>query len=612
MNKLWKKVLSVVMAITVIVGGVAVANNGTNTNPDVSTVLKVGSKSTLESLLSNLRTSEYYRDSGILQSPSQNENQVTGTLPKKDIIDTNEQVEGVREGDIVKTDGNIIYYISNGDLKVFTVGTDKKISSTQTVDLGEFQPFEMYITDSRLVLIGNTYDEQFWSGIMPGFRGPMWFNNSGGTVKIYDRSNLKEVYDLKTNTWIIKHRMIDNNLYLVSSKNLWMYGDDQEDVRPYLAETVDNKEEKKYVDYDNLYYFEGIGFESISLFTTIDVNTLENSYNGFLVNVNEIYMNTDSVYTAGAYYRYDETNNVSSSSVQTVVMKFDVNNNLNYKGASVLDGNIVNQFSMDEHDGLFRIALTNQKWSYNMNTGESVSTVSNNIYILREDIINDRLITVSVSPHLGKPGETIRSVRFTGNLARVTTFLQTDPLYTIDLNDNFRIISEIEETGFSTYMHDWGNGIIVGLGHSADIDGRITGMKISVYSTLNGETKPLGEPLLFNNGTIDGWNWSWSDALYNHKAMLVSPEKNILGLSVNSWNVDNNSWTYESQYMIFSIDPSSSKPVKQITTIEHEKSPLWYSVDRGVYIDGVVYTLSNYQMVSYDLASNSVLESIKI
>ena len=97
-----------------------------------------------------------------------------------DYSETNVQVEGVDEADIVKTDGNYIYTITQGNwyygrwdvaeekeqnypklviAKAYPAEDAEIVSETS---LGEFYPSEIFIHNDRLLVFGNTYEEIEW------------------------------------------------------------------------------------------------------------------------------------------------------------------------------------------------------------------------------------------------------------------------------------------------------------------------------------------------------------------------------------------------------------------------------------------------------------------
>ena len=52
------------------------------------------------------------------------------------------------------------------------------------------------------------------------------------------------------------------------------------------------------------------------------------------------------------------------------------------------------------------------------------------------------------------------------------TFRQTDPLFAVDVSDpeSPKLLSELKVTGFSEYLHVYGQDLLFGLGMEADED----------------------------------------------------------------------------------------------------------------------------------------------
>ena len=125
-----------------------------------------------------------------------------------------------------------------------------------------------------------------------------------------------------------------------------------------------------------------------------------------------------------------------------------------------MDGTLLNQFAMDEHDGYLRVATTTgQVWS-DQDTSES------HVVVLGPG--DGALSTVGSVSGLGR-GETIHSVRFLGDVGYVVTFRQTDPLYTVDLSDPAApaVTGELKILGYSAYLHPIGDGRLIGVGQDA-------------------------------------------------------------------------------------------------------------------------------------------------
>jgi hypothetical protein len=142
-----------------------------------------------------------------------------------------------------------------------------------------------------------------------------------------------------------------------------------------------------------------------------------------------------------------------------------------YVASGELEGSVRDRWSMDEHDGVLRVAVGH---------GSSWSADDNGVTTLRED--GDRLVQVGSVRGLG-PDEEIKAVRWFDDLAVVVTFRQTDPLYTIDLGDPARprTLGELKIPGFSRYLHPIGDDRLVGIGQDADLDGVTQGAQGAVF-----------------------------------------------------------------------------------------------------------------------------------
>ncbi len=77
---------------------------------------------------------------------------------------------------------------------------------------------------------------------------------------------------------------------------------------------------------------------------------------------------------------------------------------------------------------------------------------------------------VGRTDRFGHPGETLRGVRFVGEVGYAVTFLETDPFYVLDLADPRapRVVGEVELPGFSSYLHPIDDGLVVGFGPGGD------------------------------------------------------------------------------------------------------------------------------------------------
>lgn len=226
---------------------------------------------------------------------------------------------------------------------------------------------------------------------------------------------------------------------------------------------------------------------------------------------------------------------------KTIIHKINIDKDkIIYKGFGDVNGRVLNQFSMDEYNGYFRIATTTGNW------GE---TSLNHIYIL-----NEKLEIVGKVEDLAK-GERIFSSRFMGERCYLVTFESIDPLFVIDLSDveNPKVLGYLKISGFSDYLHPYDENHIIGIGKdvNASIDSdkihsshaiyytAIQGVKVSLFDVSDVEN-----PIEVDNWIV-GERGSESEASYNHKSVLFDKEKGILVLPVSvaelipsKWNPD--------------------------------------------------------------------------
>jgi len=195
------------------------------------------------------------------------------------------------------------------------------------------------------------------------------------------------------------------------------------------------------------------------------------------------------------------------------------------------------------------------------------------------------------------------------------------------------IREEIVLPGFDTYQHPWGEDFVLGFGFDADEQGQLQGMKLSAYDVREGQSDVM-QTYLLTEAIFDGiaeedrssWQWAWSEALWDHKAITVSIDHGIFAFAVNAYqqtfiNAEQGddsrgeygyyNFSYHSYYFIFAIDFTSSTPIQLIERIEHPTSSVGYvHVDRGVIINQVMHTFSNRQMISYDLDTKTIAQTL--
>ncbi|MCW2783093.1 MAG: hypothetical protein JWR35_3542 [Marmoricola sp.] len=129
-----------------------------------------------------------------------------------------------------------------------------------------------------------------------------------------------------------------------------------------------------------------------------------------------------------------------------------------YVGSGQLPGIVKDRWSLDEHAGKLRVAV-----SY---AGPSGAVDQNGIEVLSEE--DGALVETGALRGLGID-ENLQAVRWFDNLAVLVTFRQVDPLYTIDLTDQDhpKALGALKIPGYSGYLHPIGSDLVLGLGTSS-------------------------------------------------------------------------------------------------------------------------------------------------
>ncbi len=544
-----------------------------------------------------------------------------------DFSTTNVQVEGVDEADIVKTDGEYIYIVGSGTVRVvkaYKPSVMREVDSIAFTD-EDFYPEDMYVDGERdrLVVMGYTYGDIVPYGV---YAYPSY--GSASRVYIYDISDPENVELIRETSFegnYVSSRKVDDMVYIVLNRyNNYYYGD----IRP-LAEDL----APRFVDGDgdleplvgcgDIQYVPGGGVSNYLIVASVSVDDMDEEVDSEVVlgSSGDVYASRDNLYVAEPKYNwyYWDTDNES----ETVIHKFELNDgDVEYGGQGKVPGDILNQFSMDESDGYFRIATTKG------NTWDEENPATNNMYVLDGD-----MNTVGTLEGLA-PGESIYSVRFMGKRAYMVTFKKVDPLFVIDLSDpkNPNVLGKLKIPGFSDYLHPYDENHIIGFGKDtveAEDENRdfawYQGMKIAMFDVTDvANPKELHKVIIGDRGTD-------SELLWNHKALLFDKEKGIMSFPVTLAEIPQSvkddpdtadyaygDYTFQGAYV---YDVSVANGFDLRGTITHyddnevaEKSGYYWSgindIYRVLYIGNYFYTVSDGMVKASDMGDLEDVNSV--
>ncbi|MCT2535167.1 beta-propeller domain-containing protein [Aquibacillus koreensis] len=552
--------------------------------------------------------------------------------------ETNVQVEGIDEGDTVKLDGDYLYYARDHDIVIASTN-GKESSVVSKIEEQDYYVQQLYLHNDLLISIGHS-NRTIRNDILEDKTSELdyrHFYTNQSTVYIYDisdKQNPKQMREFTIEGSINSTRKMDGFLYLVGNNHPpYYYYHEEEDpnmesieIRPFIKDTAVSNQGRP-IDYKDMYFFPESDDETFMVLSSIDLNDMDKEANveTYLGASNQLYMSKNHLYTA--VNKYDLNEDTSNSNMvdiamprvaDTEIIQFHINDgDMTYNASTVVNGTLINQFSMDERNDTFRVATTKG----NMWEGEEPST--NNLYTF------DTELNPLGSVEGLAENERIYSVRFMENVAYMVTFRETDPLFVIDLADakNPEVLGELKIPGFSNYLHPLDDNHVIGFGHHTeleDVPGRDeprvldAGLKISVFD-VSDPTDPKEKFI-----EILGQGGSHSEISYNHKSLYQHPDENLFGIPAELYETktinkgdasyQDHVYVYEGAFL-YNISPVDGITLKD--TITHQPDnvkqyPKWESrIQRMVSVGDTLYTLSFDQMKAYNLNDETILKTIE-
>ncbi len=558
---------------------------------------------------------------------------------------TNVQVEGVDEADIIKTDGDYIYAVANGNLIIARAYPASRAEILSTTKFNNFYPQEIFIHNNRLVLFGSSnYNfpaveepqpvpvgaptEPSKQVLLPETN---YYPNYIQTmsVKLYDLSDKEDPNLIRTIDFegsYLTSRKIDENVYFVvnSYPNYYVQNPGCNDIVPLYREgkTAPSavKEFAPIAPCTEIGYIEPIQAYNFITIASISMEDEDKPIEKETIvgSGQNVYASLDNIYIAQTNYPtyYMRVGEIAEDFTEkTVITKFALDNGkINYAGRGEVKGHILNQFSMDEFEDNFRIATTIGQVS---RTGGSST---NNIYVLDDDL------TVIGELEDLAPGEKIYSARFMGEKAYLVTFKKVDPLFVIDLSNprNPSVLGKLKIPGYSDYLHPYDENHIIGIGKEAveAEEGDFAwyqGIKIAIFDVSDVENPiELHKVVIGDRGTD-------SPLLYDHKALLFDKERNLFVIPVTVAEIKGEpssanqygDFVFQGAY-VYDINLDDGFKLRgRITHYDDQeifqKSGYYFygnaQITRSLFIDDVLYTFSNARLQLNKLDS---LERIKM
>lgn len=534
----------------------------------------------------------------------------------KDYGKTNQQEAEVEEADIIKNDGRYLYQVvfedRTGRQAVQIADTRDGLKEASRIEEFDHEIQQIYVWKDSLVVVesgwvndvqekdkesGNfldsvkgVVDEMFSYGPGEDYR-----EMSYSKIHIYnieDRKNPELYHTFTLKGTYRDSRISDGYLYFFTACNAYRPRLEK-DYQAYIPE-VDGEPlapEKIYLPEDTktaaYLVMASINMEQPDQFT--DTTAIVTGADRFYVSQNSIYV-TDSMYV--------DYGTEGKQSDSTRIFRFSYQNGIMKKEAEgTVKGILLDDMAMNEYKGYLRMVTTVE--SQNVQevkddiTGEVIGNdgidveTSNSLYVLDEN-----LKTAGKIENLAKD-ERIYSARFMGNAGYFVTFRQTDPLFSVDLSNpkKPKVLGELKISGFSEYLHFYGENLLLGIGMEADEEtGATDGMKLSMFDISDpSDVKEQSKLML---------PYDYAMALYDYKSVFIDTDKNLFGFSAEDYEED-----YRLEYVLFTYaDGAFQEKMK----IDCSDSKVYSHTVRGTYIGERFYLMcANGRIEEYSLADGS-------
>lgn len=473
-----------------------------------------------------------------------------------DFSTTNIQVLGVDEADLVKTDGNYLYVVSNDNVFILLAYPPENARILSNIEVNN--PSELYVNRDKLAIIGWNY------------------------LKVYDISNRSDP-KLERNVsfnegYYYNSRMIGDYIYLIINSPIYrVYTPWEEEQNNWIKlPQIACNGSIRQIPPTEIYYFDDENAYPSQFVTIMAVNVVNSAEK---VHTKTILMNSAQnlfVSLSNLYITYEEFGG------KTAIHKISIGGGkIKYVARGEVPGTVLNQFSMDEYQGYFRVATTRSFWG-----GAPV----NNVYVL-----DGEMRVVGRLENLAQ-GERIYSVRFIGDRGYMVTYVRVDPLFVLDLSNpsSPRVLGELKIPGYSDYLHPYDETHIIGIGKettTTEWGSEISlGVKLALFDVSDPEN-----PVEISKYVV-GEAYTDSLALRDHRAFLFSKSRSLLAIPIGDW--------YREDAYVFHISLENGIQLKG--TVTHEN----WEVKRILYVDDALYTVSEGMVKIVDMDDLSELKSV--
>ncbi|NND97943.1 MAG: cadherin-like domain-containing protein [Pirellulaceae bacterium] len=608
-----------------------------------------------------------YTETGVLDDTT---TPVATPTTDSDTSSTNNQIAEVDESDRIKTDGEFLYVLSSPDQDnwmgwdIFPVISLPRAADVATLQEGQPQAeqpqaenmlsvIDIRRPDTPTIVSRQILSDRVLSLDLAGDRLTVMSQRDNQTVvtvlDVTDATDIQTVSTTVVDGSFHQARRVDQSLYVFTNESRFtapnlltqVINDGEfsfyETGRDYLDRVADSLVDSilpsqevfdsngdpvdtnlLVLDPLEIGVADGQRMNIITFDTSSDVGgavdwDVHNGGTTVLVTPDSIYL-TQTHYNS--IWRFDDDLEVFDSipvepTITTEIDRFSIapDGTIDPSANGVVPGTLKNSFSLDEHDGLLRIATENS-WRVDPD-----DVFGSNVYVLQQT--DGVLQTIGGVTGLA-PGESIYAVRFAGDRGYVVTFRRVDPLFVLDLSQptNPQVMGELKISGYSQYLHIISADHVLGVGRDADPEtGMYEGLTVSLFNVSDPANPTLQDRYLFEGGrsTFSPFAEDNPWDVVDHHAISFFPAQGVLALpfytrdhSQDDPRIQNAFESAErSAVRTFRIDPDDG--ISVIDTIAFESR-----ADRTLRVSDHLYSLSDEELkVTHLLQPDGIVASLQ-
>lgn len=498
---------------------------------------------------------------------------------------TDNQVAGVIEADLIKRSDKHIYYLSENVLHIYSIeGEDSRLLGRYNLaqyGVEIFSAEEFFLSaDCTTLTVISSYTNKTGNTRIPYVKVI--------TLDVSDPANVTELSNIDVSGDYLSSRLTEHGLLLMTT--LYCNKPNYADERTFVPQ-VEMNGEMQSVAADQIIAPDELSTASYTVMLMMDAtgqSVIDSA--AFLSYSQDVYVSRDAIYATRTQNAYGEIkNNKQDYRVVSEIscMKYGADG-FDYHGSVMVDGFVLDQYSMDEYEGMLRVVTTTTSATRELrdpfdDNREVISMfVQNRNASLHVVDLASMEIIASVEEFAPK-GETVQSVRFEGNAAYVCTAIaMTDPVFFFDLSDPTNITYKETGTiaGFSTSLVDFGDGFLLGIGRGSNGNE----LKLEVYTE--------GEEMV---ESYCQYVRPLCDYYPEYKCYYIDRENGLVGLGIYTWDKilyeEYHAYSYDNyryEYIVLHFD---GERISEVLSATYPDANYDLSEMRGVYVDGYFYVL---------------------